>query len=453
MKYLETQNGTLHQGDAFQVLKSMDPETVDMCVTSPPYWGLRDYGTDGVIWDAGENCEHEWGNEVRAHTKNATQGSTEDKKWKAMAETQNGAGGCFCPQCSAWKGQLGLEPDFNLYIKHLCDVFDEVQRVLKKEGTVWINIGDTYFGGKGRSGYELPDECKNRKGHLQKPYQVPGYRDARPNDLPQGNLQPKSLMMIPFRLAIEMVDRGWILRNTLIWHKPNCMPSSVSDRFTVDFEYLFFFSKKKKYYFEQQFASYTEPMDRWGGKKKQINDHLKEGSPHTNAHRDREMRPNPNGRNKRTVWTIPTQGYKGAHFAVFPKDLVDTPIQAGCPKEVCVACGKPREIIFDIVGSVKASPFGGTAKRNGYGNPTYSGNTTQQVKRPSGYSNCGCGAGFAPGVVLDPFIGSGTTAEYCEEHGLSWQGIEISKDYCELIKKRLAIWEGQQRLVPVEVIN
>jgi len=174
----------LIQGDCLEKMKELPDESVDMVMTSPPYWALRDYGVDG---------------------------------------------------------QLGLEPTFQEYINKLCDIFDEVKRVLKKEGTCWVNMGDTYSGGVNNNDKKKVDGAKTIK-----PIKAMGVQD-------------KCLLQIPSRFAIEMCNRGWILRNEIIWHKPNCMPSSVRDRFTVDFEKIFFFTKSKKYYFETQYEPLQAP--------------------------------------------------------------------------------------------------------------------------------------------------------------------------------------------------
>jgi site-specific DNA-methyltransferase (adenine-specific) len=172
---------TLIQGDCLKALKMFDHESVDCIVTSPPYWGLRDYGVDG---------------------------------------------------------QLGCESTFGEYLGKLCDIFDEVKRTLTNTGTCWVNLGDTYAS---LSGGNIGATAK--VGSTKLGVQRRGITTEVPE---------KSLCMIPFRFAIEMVDRGWILRNTMIWHKPNAMPSSVTDRFTVDFEYLFLFVKSKRYMFQRQ---------------------------------------------------------------------------------------------------------------------------------------------------------------------------------------------------------
>ncbi|MDQ1251060.1 MAG: hypothetical protein QG646_129, partial [Euryarchaeota archaeon] len=206
-------------GDALEVLKEFPSNFIDCVVTSPPYWLLRDYGIGPVIWDGDPNCSHKFNTVHRLHSPQGNQG-------QAMNNHPNGQSN-FCLNCGAWRGQLGLEPTLDLYIKHLCNIFDEIYRVLKDTGSCWVNLGDTYTGNVGkRNGWT------DEKGiYLTNKTEII-------HQLPQ-----KCLAGIPFRFAIEMVNRGWILRNTLIWHKPNCLPSSAKDRFTVDFEYLFFFVK------------------------------------------------------------------------------------------------------------------------------------------------------------------------------------------------------------------
>ncbi len=223
------------------VLKSFPEDSFDCVMTSPPYWALRDYGeATKSIWDARMGCEHEWGNTIPYSKYDGR--SPEEKKYQGATvgnsiRSENfakGDSGQLCALCGAWRGQLGLEPSFDLYIKHLCDIFDEVKRTLKPSGTCWVNIGDTYYGSGSGTQYE-PDINKSKEVYVA-PYNSMKIKQ-RNKDAPY---KSKSLVLIPFRFALEMVNRGWILRNTLIWQKPSCMPSSASDRFTVDFEYLFF---------------------------------------------------------------------------------------------------------------------------------------------------------------------------------------------------------------------
>ena len=444
----------IYQGDALEVLQSLESQQVDMCVTSPPYWGLRDYGVEG---------------------------------------------------------QLGLEPDFNEYIDKLCTIFDEVKRVLKDSGTCWVNLGDSYSSTR----WSNSPSTTGKSG---------AYTDIvldKQHDLPD-----KCLVGIPFRFALEMINRGWILRNTIIWHKPNCMPSSVKDRFTVDFEYLFFFSKNKKYYFEQQFEKSAGDWTKKGGAI------LNDTGWHKGAYKSKPTIKDMDKldglkRNKRTVWTISTKPYKGAHFAVFPEDLIETPIKAGCPLEICNECGEPRMKIKKIIEGTSAAnrndshtKYGDLKtetihrqgmnhkrgnnlieKRNlkpqkvfvdelrdnftvekinkkttikkttiehwfrydksGFSYPTKeewnevksifntnlfpeltniileSDDIIKNSKTVFELSDCGCGAGFHPGTVLDPFMGSGTTAAVAKRLNRNYVGIELNPEYHGLIHERL----------------
>lgn len=242
---MEYENKIL-QGDAMAMLKQLPDESINCVMTSPPYWALRDYGSSvEIIWDGKENCEHEWNSKERKLHSGTTKSiiSGDDSGHLNEASTIDH----FCFKCGAWKGQLGLEPTFDLYIKHLCDIFDEVKKVLRKDGTCWVNLGDTYNAHSTGNG---------NVGGMEKNNKL--IQDIQTGNNRKIDLPDKSLCLIPFRFAIEMQNRGWILRNVIIWHKPNCMPSSVKDRFTVDFEYVFFFVKNKKYWFETQYERLAE---------------------------------------------------------------------------------------------------------------------------------------------------------------------------------------------------
>ena len=335
----------------------------------------------------------------------------------------------FCSKCGAWKGQLGMEPDFNLYIKHLCDIFDEVKRVLRKDGTCWINIGDTYYTKSGSSFENDNINPKSKETGINKANEIRG----------KGLLQSKNLALIPFRFAIEMQNRGWILRNVIIWHKPNCIPSSVKDRFTVDFEYLFFFVKNKKYWFEQQFEHLKEISVKrakygWYGKKL-LDEKSYNGVSHTEKMGERFVPVQ--GRNKRCVWTISPKPFHDDHFAVFPPELVEIPIKAGCPEFVCKNCGKPKtkEIIYDIFTDKKSEEYHQNYIKStgGLGEGGIP-NRIKEIKE----IKCFCNAGFEPGIVLDPFMGSGTTCVMAKRLGRNYIGIDINPKYCEMARARLA---------------
>lgn len=355
------------QGHVLSILKPLPNESIDMCLCSPPYWALRDYGTEAIVWDGDENCKHKWGEKLPEHHP----GQVEQTKWNrvdASGKGQTAKSGQFCIKCNAWLGSLGIEPTFDLYIKHLCDIFDEVKRVLKKDGTCWVNIGDTYGGSWSNYGAR---NCHQRKRNTQKYIrhgEMP--QDWKP---PTVGLPKKSLVQIPARFSIEMCGRGWILRNEIIWHKRNCMPSSADDRFTVDYEKLFFFTKNPKYYFEQQFEK--AEMNRWSGNKFKTN----EAAIRVRDRNDMM----PENRNKRCVWTINTNSYPEAHFAVYPKELCQTPIKAGCPKG---------------------------------------------------------------GIVLDPFSGAGTTALVALKLGRKFIGIELNQEYIKIAENRIWQEKNQLKL-------
>lgn len=357
-------------GDCLEGMRELPDESVNSVITSPPYWGLRDYGVEG---------------------------------------------------------QFGLEKTFNEYINKLCGIFDEVKRVLRKDGTCWVNLGDTY-GGSGNGSWNAPIEIRGKQ--YRKTCNIDQEYLAPPRE--SKNLA-KSLCLIPFRFAIEMSNRGWILRNTIIWHKPNCMPSSANDRFTVDFDYVFFFVKSKSYWFEQQFESQIDwrLRDRINGKYK--NEGLANGL-------SGEI--NPQGRNKRCVWTIPTQPFKEAHFATFPEKLVEPMIKSGCPEFVCKQCGKAKEKIMKTDYIVhkenpdrkKITEEGREA--NNFGSMRYA--KASSVHTELGYTDCGCNAGFEGGIALDPFAGAGTTCLVAKKLDRKYIGIEMNPEYCEMAEKRLA---------------
>lgn len=293
------------QGDSLQELKQLPDESVDCCVTSPPYWALRDYGVEG---------------------------------------------------------QLGLEPTFQEYITKLCNIFDEVKRVLKKSGTCWVNMGDTYSGNKeGKTDNKVSSYLKDNSKGIKK----------------RATIKEKCLCQVPSRFAIEMTNRGWILRNEIIWHKPNCMPSSAKDRFTVDFEKVFFFVKSKKYWFETQYdkSIWYEKDKRaiTGGITKSGKSVSDQGNQYA-INKSGSFNKEAGKRNKRCVWRINTKPFKEAHFAVYPDTLIEPMIKAGCPKG---------------------------------------------------------------GVVLDPFFGAGTTAVVAKRQNKDYIGIELNPEYIEIAKKRL----------------
>ena len=268
------------------------------------------------------------------------------------------------------KGQIGLETSIEEYLEKLLTVFAEIRRVLKPTGTCWVNFGDTYAN-------------KTKGGHRNKPQNNMFDRLTRRATFSKLkttlDIPAKSLCLIPSRFAVKMVEQGWILRNEIIWHKPNVMPQSASDRFTVDFEKIFFFVKERKYYFRQQFEPLKNaerlkrPLLNPNNKHKQTSSYWFSSEPEISQKRSLKMLAK--GRHKRCVWTIGTVSFKGNHFAVYPPKLIETPIKAGCPKN---------------------------------------------------------------GIVLDPFIGSGTTAFVARALRRNFIGIELNPKYVKMAKTRLA---------------
>jgi site-specific DNA-methyltransferase (cytosine-N4-specific) len=308
----------IYQGHTPEVLKTFPDDSIDCVVTSPPYWSLRDYKLEPQIWDGDESCKHEWGGEIIGGEgyNNTRKRWQHNKSRESDPETWNKEinQGNFCSLCGAWRGSLGLEPTFELYLKHLIQIFDEIKRVLKPTGTCFVNLGDCYSG----SGGDHKTWHNNEAG-----FQGKLMRGCQPI---KSSIPAKSLCAIPERFKIMMIDRGWICRNTIIWYKRNCMPSSANDRFTVDFEYVYFFVKNQKYWFEQQFESQID----WGLRDRSKGKRFLAGI-HSETGLTGQL--NPQGRNKRCVWDVTTQPYSEAHFATFPEKLVEPMIRAGCPED------------------------------------------------------------------------------------------------------------------------
>jgi DNA modification methylase len=414
-------------GHNVEIMKQWPAESIDCCITSPPYWGLRNYGSPAQIWGGDAGCAHEF----QAFTKKGISGGKNSSKvqikgqenFQIVPDSQYR----ICQKCGAWEGELGQEPTPDQYIENLMAVFDEVKRVIKNTGSCWVNLGDTFAGSGGAGG----DWTHGKRASATKWKQG----DACVPD--------RSLVMIPFRFAIAMVNHGWILRNTIIWHKPNCMPSSASNRFTVDYEYMFFFVKQEKYYFKQQFEPIAE-FNRWGGKQMskglakttEYKESIYKSGKSSVLQKGSNLWPNDKQRNKRSIWRISPAGYKGAHFAVFPPELIKIPIDATCPIGICLTCGKPKEPKYEKI-EVACPPIGGIEKREGFGNPTYSGKTSYMETKFVGYTECGCETAFEPGIVFDPFMGSGTTAVQANAQQRNFIGCEINPDYWKLALDRL----------------
>lgn len=319
-----------YTGHNIDILKTFGDKCIDCIITSPPYYQLRNYKTEHQIWGGNENCEHQFESiENVIHS-----GSTKSKIANGQNQiTSMKSTSAFCSKCSAWKGELGLEPTFQLYIEHLIMVFAECKRVLKDEGTIWVNLGDSYSGSGNGSG-DVTGGSKYDSSLTDSQQIKNGSKPGRQS------LQSKCLLNIPGRFAIAMTDElNLILRNNIVWYKNNCMPSSATDRFTVDFENIMFFTKKKKYYFEQQFEKSVDPESYSGRRARTLpgqfhtdKKHFAKAGSYDENGIDRGAGKTYPNRNMRTVWNINTSGSKDKHYAMYPEKLLVRMIEAGCPK-------------------------------------------------------------------------------------------------------------------------
>ena len=431
----------IRQGDAIEVLRRMEPESVHCVVTSPPYWGLRDYGVDGAY---------------------------------------------------------GLEPTLEEYIERMVEVFREVRRVLRKDGTVWLNLGDAYWGGKGMSGGPGSDSSIGRDTLNGSHTNMGGKGRMRPADSKHDILKPKDLIGLPWRVAFALQGDSWWLRSDIVWHKPNPMPESVRDRPTRAHEYVFLLSKSATYFYDGDAIrepSIAGDMRRPYGSKGAWE---MDGRPES-QHHGGEMRNGAGqhlmGANKRTVWSIATQPFPGSHFATFPEELPRICILAGtsehgvcgvtgapyervvertpgeyqdCPKsemsqmargsrgtanvgktEVVPptrttlgwqpTCGAPWERVVEktvhAVGGPKEHIAGETAAwKDGWkGVPRASIDIQTLGWQPT----CDHDSEPVPATVLDPFSGSGTTGVVALRHGRSFIGIELNPEYVEMARTRI----------------
>ena len=318
-KEYEDNFGTMYLGEAWEVLQNENIPKIDLCITSPPYWGVRDYGDER---------------------------------------------------------QLGHEPHYDLYLIKLCDIFDQVKPHFTPQSNLVVNIGDTYFSRSKGTGGPSKKQDSNKGSRFEKL--------RLPPIMPQG-----ALVNIPARFAMMMVDEyGWILKHDIIWHKPNAMVNSNKKKFTLDYEHIYHFVlDTKKYYFKQQFEPFAkETIKTYENKiadleyKMSVDEVIAEKKyKHNDARILSQESPNrvwgdlealkrglAQGRNKRSVWTIPTKGYKGSHAATYPQELIRVPMDAMCP---------------------------------------------------------------TGGVILDPFMGAGTTALEAEAQNKYWIGIELNYEY------------------------
>ncbi len=396
----------LLQGNALQI--PLADESVHCVITSPPYWGLRDYGIGG---------------------------------------------------------QLGLESTPEQYIENMVAVFREVKRVMRHDGTCWLNLGDSYATGH-KTG-TTDDEKGWSHGNISKGHQGRA-------GMPEG-LKPKDLCGIPWRVALALQADGWWLRSDIIWSKPNPMPESVTDRPTKAHEYLFLLTKSARYYYDAD--AVREDADTPLNSKSHHRFGLAGGkvdtTPGKNKKESGEMWTPTSGRNRRTVWHIATAPYSGAHFATYPPALVEPCIKAGTSEHgVCPECGSPWERVKkaspeyqnildmnkgnyhparDKEAEVGAAQGWGDARNNLVGSPSYTTLGWQPTCDPNNTEGWACDEGKTsdpiPATVFDPFAGSGTTLQVARALGRHGVGLDLSAEYLQLARKRLSLdaldaWEN-----------
>jgi len=381
----------LIKGDCIESLKKLEDESINTCITSPPYWGLRNY-------------------------------NDEEK-------------------------QLGMEDMPEEFVDNLVKVFREVKRVLRDDGTVWLNLGDSYAMSSIRGGTKKFSGNVGSHNHYEK-----SIKKGKRN-IPIG-LKPKDLIGIPWRVAFALQQDGWYLRQDIIWNKPNPMPESVKDRCTKAHEYIFLLSKSPKYYYDNEAikddAKFPDGPTAADAIRKGV------GDPKMQTRNGlHKIGANPK-RNKRSVWAVTTKPFTGAHFATFPMDLIEPCVLAGCPEKVCVKCGEPyqREVElgdYDLEhqklsgGDTEGKYFGASTKDYAQNKAQDASETKKRILESMRHrkdlgvvKQCDCETDETrPGVVLDPFAGSGTTAVVASGHNRDAVLLELNEEYIELAIDRI----------------
>jgi len=317
---------TLYNGDARDI--PLDDNTVQCVVTSPPYWGLRKYdGVPDLIWDGDSDCVHEWGKQSMAIAGRNDSGEKREG-FHGQAVGYGGdrtySQGAFCRLCGAWKGSYGLEPTPELYVAHTVQILREIRRVLRPDGVVFWNIGDSYAGSGSPGG-----DFRDGKG---------GDEYLRPYNRKGNGIKPKDLVLIPFRVALAAQTDGWYVRQDIIWDKPNPMPESVKDRPTTSHEHILMLTKSARYYWDQE-AVRENGVYPSGETRRASEDHkhFLNDSRTTHGLHAHDWQGN-GSRNIRSVWSFPTQPYPDSHFAVFPEKL----------PEICIkAASKEGDLVLD----------------------------------------------------------------------------------------------------------
>jgi DNA modification methylase len=335
-----------------------------------------------VVWDADPACAHTW------------------------------TAGSICIACGAWRGQLGLEPTHELYLAHTVEVFRELRRVLKPQGTIWVNLGDCY-------------NAATNATRVASSIRVGSWAAAGSmgdRRVKADGLKPKDLVGIPWRVALALQADGWYLRSDIIWAKPNPVPEGVRDRPVRAHEYLFLFSKQPRYFYDADAVREPEAS---------------ETTDERTRAREAAIR---RGHAKRSVWSIPTQRYHAAHFATFPEPVVEPCVLAGTSGAGCCrCCGRPwlREVCVTYTNPGNRNSNGPRSTERRQESPGFRRRLVRMVGDEVWRPSCDCGQERVPATVLDPFAGSGTTLAVARRLGRRAIGIELNVDYVSLAKARI----------------
>lgn len=479
----------VERGDVLDVLRAMPDRCVQTVITSPPYWGLRDYGLPPSVWGGSLECEHDFDtvHTVAARTggdlaKLATGGIPGGRRFDATTSAT-------CSKCGAWRGCLGLEPSPDMFVDHLVEVFAEVRRVLRDDGTLWLNLGDSFAGSGGaggdyddgglRAGQPRPAgsaRLARSAGPLEE-FQTgarDGHRRSRPARVSSDGVKPKDLVGIPWLTALALRSDGWWLRRDVIWNKPNPMPESATDRPHTSHEYLFLLTKSERYFYDAE--AVREPSSanthaRGNGTGPKTEGITRESGVRANEGWNKNHAAVVQARHRRSVWTINPEAFPEAHFATYPVELVEPCLLAGTSKEGCCPdCGAPRRRIIERVPGGDWHPDPEHKHDRGHPNgtrPEFKGQKWAGAeehasgRRMIGSTAAARAAGgdhdqpFQPPktvgweptcehehtpvgcVVLDPFNGSGTTGVVSRRHGRRYIGIELSEEYADMARRRI----------------
>lgn len=426
-------------------LAMIPDRSVHVVCTSPPYWGLRAYGTNPQVWGGDPLCEHSWGEPVRPGNYNWAEHIQADGNLdKGHQKAANAQRTAVCQRCGAWRGELGWEPTPDLFVAHLVEVFREVRRVMRNDATLWLNIGDSYAGsGKGPSNSLQPEASQLGKRNTSQ--FASGQAPTQWTSVPRG-LKPKDLCLVPERLAIALQEDGWWIRSRIAWCKTSAMPESVTDRPTSAWEHIWLLTKSRTYYYDVD--AVRQPQQSIG-QRHEGRSGYRNGHETSYGFDHREL--NPLGANLRNYWLLGPEPLKEQHYAAYPSAIPERAILAGTSAcGVCPSCGAPWRRVVECSGestSDRARENGHTDRANAYPegvaqNLDFAGSHSKlppRERETTGWEPvCTCPpADPALALVLDPFVGSGTTVIEALRHGRRAIGLELNPTYADMARRRI----------------